>query len=318
MDKPRNCKAWSSFPHLRTADELEKYFDVRTQGHKEFCHYTTLGAIDSILGSKTIRISSVDRFNDKIDRQQFDTLSGPKMYYSLCFSTGTHENLSLWYLYSGVNGKGARISLTYNKLNRCIKQGRFYLTEYDYINNKSVGEKIPLNQGKNMSLVLRDVLYSNHARDGTKVDLKYNTMTNHGNVSAEELEKFKSGRVGFNKGLIWYYEKETRLLIELIGDAAKLIEPDKDYAVLWELTDKLIKKIKITCAPEISDGSELDKYSNIKKFMFETSKISLSKNAGEIEMNICSKCTYKKEICSKCKYKNDNNEGGTENDKANY
>lgn len=307
-----------NFPRLQTADDLEKYFNIRTRGHKEFFHYTSLRAIDAILGGKTIRISSSDRFNDKKDKEQFGTLLEQKRHYSLCFSTGSNENLSLWYLYSGINGKGGRISLTYKKLMQFISEGEFYLTEYDYENNKGIGIKIPLKNSENMELILRDILYSHHARDGTCVDLKYNTMTNHGNVSVEEYEKYKSHHLGFNKSLIWYYEKESRLLIKLMGDAAKAIDQNKDYAVLWELTDNQIKHMKIMCAPEIADKSELDKYEHIKEFILKTSRTSLSENAGDIEMNICSKCDYKEKFCSKCKDNNlGNNERSTENDKTN-
>ena len=139
-DKPKDCTEWTNFPRLQTADELNEYFDIRTRGHKEFFHYTSLKAINAILGGKTIRISS-DRLNDKKDREQFGTLLEQKRHYSLCFSTGSNENLSLWYLYSGVNGKSGRISLTYKKLMQFISEGEFYLTEYDYENNKGIGKK---------------------------------------------------------------------------------------------------------------------------------------------------------------------------------
>jgi len=85
-----------------------------------------------------------------------------------------------------------------------------------------------------MELVSQNILSSHYVRDGTSVDLKYDTMTNHGNVSVEEYEKYKNHHLGFNKSLIWYYEK-TRLLIKLIGDVGKLIDPNIEYAVLWHL-----------------------------------------------------------------------------------
>ena len=47
--------------------------------------------------------------------KQFDE---PKCNYSLCFSTGVNENLALWYLYSGMNGKGGRIRFTSNKVKK--------------------------------------------------------------------------------------------------------------------------------------------------------------------------------------------------------
>ena len=300
-DNSINCKEWKNFTKLKTADELQKYFDNRIYGEKEFFHYTTLGAIDKILEKNTIRISSFDRFNDKKDKEQFNSLLEQKRHYSLCFSSGKNENLSLWYLYSGVNGKGGRISLKYKRLMKFIKEGEFYLTEYDYDNNDSMGVSFPLKNGENMRIVFRDILYSRCVKDREYVDLKYNTMTSYGKVSSKELDKYKANNIGFNKNLIWYYEKESRLMIELVGDAAKAIDENKNYAIFWKLTDEQIKYFKIMCGPEIADKSELERYEHIKKFIFDTSRTYLSENAGDIEMNICSKCDYKEKFNTKDK-----------------
>lgn len=317
-DKSINCKEWKNFTKLKTADELQKYFDNRIYGHKEFFHYTTLNAINKILENKTIRISSFDRFNDKKDTEQFSSLLEQKQHYSLCFSTGKNENLSLWYLYSGVNGKGGRISLTYNKLTEFINKGEFYLVEYDYENNRSIGVSLPLTNGKNMRFQLRDILYSHCDRDGMYVDLKYNTMTNYDNVLIEEYDKYKFNTLGFHKSLIWYYEKESRLMIELVGDAAKAIDENKNYAIFWKLTDEQIKYFKIMCGPEIADKSELECYKHIKKFIFDTSRTCLSENAGDIEMNICSKCDYKEKFNTKDKNSEiGNSERSIKDDKEN-
>ena len=99
----QDYKEWKCFPYLKNANELEEYFNARISGHKEFFHYTTLKAINSILQNKYFCISSVDRFNDKKDREQFGDSDEQKKYYSLCFTSGVNENLSLWYLYSGIN-----------------------------------------------------------------------------------------------------------------------------------------------------------------------------------------------------------------------
>lgn len=295
---------WSWFSNIKTADELKEYFDERTKGHKEFLHYTSLGAINAILKSNTFRISSSDRFNDKKDSKQFGNIAEQKKHYSLCFSSGSNENLSLWYLYSGVDGKGGRIGFTYSKINKMIKDGEFYLTEYDYDSNKSLGTKILLKENENMILTFRDVLYSRCAKNSAYADLKYNTMTNHGKVKVSEYKKYKAGHIGFNKSLVWYYEKESRLLIKLISDAAEMIDPNKDYAVLWKMPENLFKQMKIVLAPEIEDKAEIENYEHIKDFIFNSSKVCLSENAGNVKMNICSKCDYKnhkENICPKCK-----------------
>lgn len=277
------------------------YFNETTKKHKEFFHYTSLKAIDAILKNNTIRISSTDRFNDRKDSSQFGDLLEQKKHYAICFSSGSNENLSLWYLYSGVDGKGGRIGLTYSKLMRMIEEGKFYLAEYDYDISEVIGPKILLDFHKDIEVMFRDVLYSACIRNGTYVDLKYNTMTNHGNMSNLEYEKFVSGNKGFNKRLIWYYEKESRLLIKLMGTISEIIDSNKNYAILWELPQNLIKHIKIMCAPEIESASEIYDYSYLKRFIVDTSRVYLSEHAGDIEMNILQKC--EKEICANCNHK---------------
>lgn len=294
---------WASFPELKTAAELSAYFDKRTIGHSNFYHYTSLGAIDAILRDKTIRISSVDRFNDEKDKKQFGDSQQQKHYFSFCFSSGSNENLSLWYLYSGVNGKGGRIGFTQNALSKAIEEGSFFLTEYDYDKNEARGLSIPLIPGKTIKITLRDILYSRTTENKKYADLKYNTMTNHENIEVKELDEYRKRHPGFNKTLIWYYEKETRLLIELIGETAAMINPSKQYAVLWKPGEKVFQRIKIMLAPEICDEAGIAEYKNIRQFMFGSSRVSLSENAGDIQMN----------LCTKCKSNNiSNNERGTE------
>lgn len=294
----QDYKEWKYFPYLKNANELEEYFNARISGHKEFFHYTTLKAINSILQNKYFCVSSVDRFNDKKDREQFGDSDEQKKYYSLCFTSGVNENLSLWYLYSGINGKGGRIGFTYNKLIKMIKECRFYLTEYDYFNHIPCGNKRLLKR-EDMQIDFRDVLYSRNDANREYASLKYNTMTNYGNMPVTELNSYKTKHIGFNKPVIWYYEKESRLLIKLIGEAEKRIKPKKSYAVLWELSDMYLKCMKIMCAPELTEESELKGYEAIEKFKMNTSRIEFSKNAGDVEMNICTRCMDKEERMKK-------------------
>ena len=283
---------WQYFPKLKTAEEISTYLDGRLNGHDKFCHYTSLGAINSILKTKTFRISSVDRFNDKKDTEQFN--HSEKLFYSFCFTSGVNENLSLWYLYSGIDGKGGRISFTNSKLMKLIDDGEFFLVEYDYDEKKIIGKEKQLIKGENMEISFRDVLYARQNGNSKYVDMKYNTMTNHNNVSISEYEKYKKSHIGFNKRIIWYYEKESRLLIKLTNDAAQYVESQKDYAILWKLTDKQIADMKIMIAPEIVSLDEVEhKYEYIKKFMQDSSRINLSANSGDIEMKICDRCDYK-------------------------
>lgn len=118
---------WHDFDNLETADQLTDYLDGREFTHGSYCHYTRLGIIDSILSNNTFQMSCVAGFNDKIDAEQF---KDPRRFYSLCFSTGVNENLSLWYLYSGMQGHGGRIRFTANSVKKLIQSSTYELWEY--------------------------------------------------------------------------------------------------------------------------------------------------------------------------------------------
>ena len=107
---------------------------------------------------------------------------------------------------------------------------------------------------------------------------------------------------GFCKGLIWYYEKETRLLIHLKGEAEKALENGKNYVITLSFDEELKKSFKITFAPEIADINEilqLTGYSAIKSFFDESSRVMPSVYRGSVKMDLCRTCTR----CDSCESK---------------
>ena len=286
MDKTK----WKAFPQLNNANELSKYLNSRITKSRTYYHYTSAVAVNNILGQKTFCVSSVKRFNDDVDKMQFTNHLNE--YFSLCFSTGVNENLSLWYMYSGMDGKGCRLRFTYHNLMKLIYESKMYFCEYDYDNHKPIGIKVELNSN-NSEKCLMDVLYYRDSAASPFVDLKYSTMTNYGNVSKEELSVFKTTYVGFAKKIIWSYEKECRFLIKIKGSLLDSINEDKSYAVLLEIPNEALKRMTIQFAPEIDSLDYADEFVNIKQFMMSSSNLRLSEHHGEIHMNLCSKCNKK-------------------------
>ena len=276
---------WSKFGLIEDVPQLMEYLDGRQYKHERYFHYTSLGAINGILGTRTFWVSNVSKFNDRIDQKQFDT---PQFYFSLCFSTGINENLPLWYLYAGLTGHGGRIGFTKASMKNLLDSATFELAEFD--DNEKPVAICPLEDGTDMEKSFRDVLYCGGDTKGN-LSLKYNTMTNY-KIPAFQKEKLKAKYNGFLKGLIWYYEKETRLLIRVTGRAAKKIKSDKKYCVLMHFSEKNYKSAQLTFAPEVVDvPAELAQYDAIRKYVMDTSKISTSKFQGEIEMKLCDRCS---------------------------
>lgn len=277
---------WSEFGKIENVATLLQYLDGRQYSHTYYYHYTTLEAINGILDKRTFRISNVSRFND---RAELKTFSNPQYAFSLCFSTGLNENLPLWYLYAGLTGGGGRIGFTANAINHLIESSSFELFECDE-NNNPIDLLVELKNGISMNLKFQDVLYYG-SKSQQKLDLKNNTMTNY-LIPLSEKDDLERNYQGFLKSLIWYYEKETRLLIEIIGEATRMIVPERKYCVVMHFDEKTYKSVRLTFAPEVVDISTiLKKHPSIRKYIFDTSKAAASMYQGEIEMNLCSRCS---------------------------
>ena len=277
---------YSQFGTLKTTIELEEYMQ-RAYTHSGYYHYTTLNNINSILESKEFWLSSVTRFNDTVDTSAFG--EDADLFFSLSFSTGVNENMPLWYLYSGTDGKGGRIRVPKSQICKLVREGRYYLST----NTTSICLK-ELND-TNSELMFKDVIYYKE-RIGTNpcVDLKYNNLTNYSQISLDDFNLYKEKNKGFCKYIIWYYEKETRLVIKLKGDAKEYVEnnklgKDENYVVKlsYEMIPKLKQSIKIDLAPEVTDiHRSIEGMDAIKSHIIETSNISKSMYSGQINMRL--------------------------------
>ena len=287
---------WKDFGKIRTCEDLEAYLSGREYSHGDYCHYTSIDTINKILEGKTFRLTSVTGFNDTMDTGQFGDAAGD--YFSLCFSTGVNENLPLWYLYSGINGKGGRIQMTKDAVRSLIENGRFRLCRSAPTEYQDFPELEP---GNDMELEFRDMVYVRELEESKTCSLKYNTMTNY-QVPKEEFRKYKENHCGFCKGLIWYYEKETRLLAWVKEEAkARLNQwreadrdiPDISYRIELSFDEALMKRIKIMLAPNIREDEIvgiLSGYEGIQNLLKLASPIQPSDYAGTVQFHLCRNC----------------------------
>lgn len=282
----------SGFGIVLDCEELDKYISGREYRHTEYCHYTDLDTIDKILECKSFLMSCCsENFNDKIDREQF---GNSKLHYGMCFATGISENLAMWYMYSGFDGKGGRLRFTKARVRQLVEKSVYELYKWEKVNGDyKLGEKVcDLIPGKNLKLTFRDIIYYKHNHERKGYDLKYNNSHIWG-FNGEEFEKYMDKNKGFCKGLIWYYEKETRLLAELIGDTIDLIDGNSEYKIKLNISDSVYRSIKVDFAPEFTPeaiDSELKDKESIRKHMFNTSNVNFSAYQGTVDMKLCKNC----------------------------
>ena len=282
---------YNDFGKCMTERELSDYFRDRKYGHTNFCHYTSLKVINSILKNNRIWLSSVDGLNDKNDTSQFcvEDLQVCSDYFILCLSTGIHENLSLWYLYSGIEGKGGRIRVNQTgirKIKDCMKLSLCVAKEDNII--RTVRE---LNPVSDYDLSFRDVIYYEYNKDDT-VSCKYNNLTNW-KCPSKAFDELKDKEPGFAKKIIWYYEKEERLVCKLKGPAHDLIQSKlsdgEKYVVCLRFDDSCLKHMRVDLAPGIANLSDVPReFDAIWRLIESKAVVRTSMYKDEIKFNLVS------------------------------
>ena len=299
---------WNALEQLYTADDLICYLGESAFYHTTYNHYTKLNIVKEIIVNNELWVSQIKGCNDLKEKDYFKK-SEVKNIFLLCFSTGVNENLPLWYMYSGINGKGGAICFTKSKMKKLLENSSFSLWLKETDGNKLIEKIVDLTY-KDFDISFKDVLY--HAPTCNGCDFKYNTMVCHHKFDGEgfkekEYERLCEEHKGFLKSLIWFYEKETRILIKLKGEVCKKIEKDKAYVIVMKYNGELSKIATIRLAPEFDDTTEIKEYEDLKKHISE-SAIKFSKYKGQIAMKIqpmereCKNCK-EKETCNKCSMK---------------
>ena len=302
----------------------DKTFDDKIKGkeynHTEYCHYTSLDVIDMIIGGKALMLGRVGKWNDRHDREKFEK---QKEMFAFCFATGSHENLPMWQIYSGCKLQGGRVQFNKWAIKKLVEDGRFEIWEEETYKNRlnKPGKKYEpyVLKADEMYKVFHDVVYTE--RKGNYYNIKYNNsfVTE---IPREEFDKYMGseingwhdGHEGFEKELIWFYEKETRLIVQLKDGVLEKVkkydreknEVDKgNYVVSLNFENiynelKKFSRFKVMLAPCIVSDSESDtindedrkklksrddalaSYKNIRAFIEETSSVKFSEYSGKI------------------------------------
>ena len=93
-------------------------------GDKKFCHYTSLDNARKIVNSGTIRLSKFSQMNDITESKKHS--GQEKQIFSTCFCHSSARSIPMFYLYSGIDGKGCRLEFTAAKIREILKVAEIY------------------------------------------------------------------------------------------------------------------------------------------------------------------------------------------------
>ena len=236
----------------------------RAQGifNKSFWYYTRLSTADLILDGKTFWVSNICDMND-LDELELHKREKEKIY-ALCFCNSESEKIPMWYLYSGIAGKGAALGLTPGSMLTFLRS----LDEVTGVKEDGTRDE-HLRIGKDIELHFGWVYYQKQQEPN---HILYRNKW----YGVSDISSFKKGNY-FIKNYPWEYEKEFRLVF--------INRTKTTYKrLIVSIPDKLDNKIKLRLAPELKT-SELKKNKQLKYFSkIPETELMLSKL--KIQMNL--------------------------------
>lgn len=288
------------YTKLQSDFSRENILDFFTDKERAFHHtsyytYSSLENIDNILCGGTIWLTWLGESttNDTVDSEYY---KDKQNLFSVCFSTGTSETLPLWYLYSGIDGKGARLEMPKKWFKSLAELDSVELVSFQKDNPKNVIAQTKVKKG-DFEVKIHDILYiGKDSRNEGTYRIKYNGQALN-NRSKDDYIFLTNSYGGFYKGLIWFYEKETRIQIAINEE---LLTPGTSYRLEIPI-ENYMNKINVRVGPEMTAESmeELLKMKGYKKFMQK--KIEKSDYEGTIKMGL------KRKLCKNCPNKNKEN-----------
>ena len=232
-----------------------------------FWHYTKLSTVDKILDSGAFHVNNFANMNDLDEVDIHWNKRGD--VFALCFSNSNTESIPMWYLYSGIDGKGAAIGFTPATMLKYLSS----INEVNVIGGDFDGRK--LKRGTDFEIQYGWVYYRNLS-EPDRVLFKNKWYYILDNPKSFERNNF------FIKKYAWEYEREFRIIF---------VSKCKDHfsKISVPISEDFFPYLKLMLAPEMSRRTvekELEGHRNITKHLYNhIEKSQLSINMNLIERN---------------------------------
>ena len=226
-----------------------------------FWYYTSLHTANLILKDKSIYVSNILKMNDldEIDMHKEDK----ELVHCLCFCNSNTEKIPMWYLYSGITGKGVSFGITPATMIKLLST----ITTIETVDGKKT-----LKKGEDFDLEYGWIYYRKKDSPSKILYKRQWYLIEDNNDDIFKRNNF------FIKSYPWEYEKEFRIVFHNKTGIA--------YEQLVVNISEIYDKLKIKLAPEISSEEFIDLLPTLDGFQNFFSHIPLHSDLG-INMNLC-------------------------------
>ncbi len=227
-----------------------------------FWYYTSVSTLNLILESGKIWASNIDKMND-INEAKLH-LQDKSDIFALCFCNTNSEKIPMWYLYSGICGKGMRMGMTPAIMLSFLKS----IDKVYPIDENGKVSDVPLIKDHDFSFDCGWIFYKKCDKCVKFKRKWYNII---------DYEHFEDKNY-FIKDYPWEYEKEFRIVF-------KNKTNNHFNRIAIEIPEDILKKLKLSYAPEVDFSEDIMSQKGFKKYLGE----KIARSSLAINMNLLSR-----------------------------
>ena len=246
---------------LRDKNSVDFYGKAKDFSNSKFWYYTTMATASEILRSHTFWVRSIEKMNDKAEAELHSSVKN--VIHALCLCNSDTEKIPMWYLYSGISGKGVSIGFTPGSLLGIIKT----IETVRGVTNE--GESYEIKRGQDFDIEVGWIYYRK-TESLINYKRKWYQLSDLGN-------DFGKGNY-FIKDYPWEYEKEFRIVFKnktrFIFEHIEIEIPKES----WE-------KLTVRFAPEW-DPAELKKLRNTQPGFMGLQEDKIKYSSINIKMSL--------------------------------
>lgn len=258
-----------SLEHAKELRSILDHLDYTGSRRRNFRHYGPRSRIESILKESCFYLTDGSNWNDRYDRDRFNSSYAVDKRFGICFSAATGESIAMWMLYGGIDGNGAMINFDKKTLDTATVKDEYECGFFVGDTFKKV-KSIP---ASDIAFNLIDVLYFSEIGRDEKMTIA--------RVGDDRKARISADAFGFispiAKHEAWKYENEVRLVASVPKLALGIEEP--------EIT---AIRIPFSCSDGFADTRVFNSPIADSSGRYRDSLLH-----GTVEWNLCSNCPAK-------------------------
>ena len=204
-------------------EDVRFMLDRKGEHHRDgYFMYTTVDAMRGIFSNRKLHLTRAPEMNDQLECSCSDKARWNKMFVA-CFSQGKGESMGMWSMYGGSPEESVRLCFSKKGMTLQLAAWRSALEKHLFLAEKQTNGTFEYRMTGPVcaTISLHDVLYQ-HKRSESYGSVHWNGKYAGQGRSVVFRDARKCPQLtGYVKDAAWEYEKETRLVLEIHGNAPK-------------------------------------------------------------------------------------------------